>query len=143
MSTFPTQQSHPSFLISNMTHFSAQSLTLCSPQGAFVIYFPLDLSMGYKEGQGAMMTTTASTTLPCPTMIKAVVERTCSSCSLLSLVLVFLVLRYYVASGENFKAKGWEKVCRRQFLFNKLSTRMYKFTRIYNFFKTALQRLHQ
>jgi hypothetical protein len=87
--------------------------------------------MRYKEGQGAMMTTTASTTLPCPTMIKAVVERTCSSCSLLSLVLVFLVLRYYVASGENFKAKGWEKVCRRQFLFNKLSTRMYKFTRIY------------
>jgi hypothetical protein len=99
-----------------------------------VIYFPLDVSMRYKEGQGAMMTTTASTTLPCPTMIKAIVERICSSCSLLSLVLVFLVLRYYVASGENFKAKAWEKVCRRQFLFNKLSTRMCKFTRMYNFF---------
>ena len=32
---------------------------------------------------------------------------------------------YYVAPGENFKAKAWERICRRQLLLHKLFTRNY------------------
>ena len=38
----------------------------------------------------------------------------------------YFVCNYYVAPGENFKAKAWERVCRRQLLLDKLSTRIHK-----------------
>ena len=38
----------------------------------------------------------------------------------------YFVCNYYVALEENFKAKAWEKICRRQPLLDKLSTRIHK-----------------
>ena len=36
----------------------------------------------------------------------------------------YSVCSHYVAPGENFKAKGSERICRRQLLRDKLSTRI-------------------
>ena len=38
----------------------------------------------------------------------------------------YFVCSYHVASGENVKAKAWEKICRRQQHSDKLSTRIHK-----------------
>ena len=45
------------------------------------------------------------------------------------LVVCFLwfcfVCSYYMAVGENFKAIAWGRICRRQLLLDKISTRNY------------------
>ena len=66
------------------------------------------------------MITTTATTLPCPTTIKGVVGSSCNGCNVLWF---YSVCSYYVARGENYKAKAWERICRRNSLLDKLSTR--------------------
>ena len=38
----------------------------------------------------------------------------------------YFICKCYVAPGENSKAKAWERVCKRQLLLDKLSTRIHK-----------------
>jgi hypothetical protein len=37
----------------------------------------------------------------------------------------YFVCSHCVAPGENFKAQGWDNICRRQLLLDKLSTRIH------------------
>ena len=38
----------------------------------------------------------------------------------------YFVCGYYVALGENFEAKAWERICRRQLLLDNLWTRIHR-----------------
>jgi hypothetical protein len=37
---------------------------------------------------------------------------------------LYFVCNYYVALGGNFKAKPWEKICKRQLLYDNYSTKV-------------------
>ena len=69
-----------------------------------------------KEEKAALQTATTTTTLTCPTMIQGVVGSNCYG------VAYFLwlnfVCSYYVAPGENFKARTWEKIWMRQLILD-------------------------
>lgn len=57
-------------------------------------------------------------------MRQGVVGSGCNGCRIPSLVL--FVSSSYVALGENFEAKAWDRICRRPLLLDKLS--MFLFT---------------
>jgi hypothetical protein len=76
----------------------------------------LALFLRGKERQGALMTTTTITTLPCPTTIQGAVG-VVAMMVVTYFHLFYGVCSYYAAPRESFKAKAWkERICSRQSL---------------------------